>query len=142
MVVTQTWIIVMTRVSVLSDEDEQNAKGDIVTPVTTEGNDAQTTQTSNPGEAIGDDTAEIQEDKDGANDDKTPTGPRDGSVSHDPVVLAAGRIGKSASDHVSIRVAQWIIRVHLLTLPNLIRQNELSKIIFPTSVTCLDGSIG
>ena len=38
------------RVSVLSDEeDEQTAKGDIVTPVTTEGNDAQVTQTSNPG---------------------------------------------------------------------------------------------
>ena len=61
------------RVSVLSDEEdeegEQTAKGDIVTPVTTKGNDAQATQTSNPGEAIGDDTAETQEDKDGDDDD-------------------------------------------------------------------------
>ena len=68
------------RVSVLSDEedeeDEQTVKGDIGTPVTTEGNEAQATQTSNPGEAISDDTAETQEDKD--NDDKKPTGPRDG----------------------------------------------------------------
>ena len=39
------------RVSVLSDEDdEQTAKGNIVTPVTTEGDDAQATQTLNPGE--------------------------------------------------------------------------------------------
>ena len=121
------------RVSVLSDEedeeDKQTAKGDVVTPVTTEGDDAQATQTSNPGEAIGDDTAETQEDKDGYNDDKKPTGPRDGSILHDPVVLAAGRISKSASDHVSIRVVQRIIRVHLLTFSDLIRQNELSKIL-------------
>ena len=98
------------RVSVLSyeedEEDEQTAKGDVVTPVTTEGDDAQATQTSNPGEAIGDDTAETQEDKDSDDDGKKPTGPRDGSVLHDPVVLAAGRISKSASDHVSIRVVQ------------------------------------
>ena len=60
------------RVSVLSDEEgEQTAKGNIVTPVTTEGDDAQATQTSNPGEAIGDDTAETQEDKDGDDDDKS-----------------------------------------------------------------------
>ena len=130
------------RVSVLSDEeDEQTAKGDVVTPVTTEGDDAQATQTSNPGEAIGDDAAETQEDKDGDDDDKKPTGPRDGSVSHDPAVLAAGRISKSASDHVSIRVVQQIIRVHLLTFSDLIRQNELLKIFFPTTVMCLDGSI-
>ena len=55
------------RVSVLSDkedeEGEQTAKGTVVTPVTTEGDDAQATQTSNPGEAISDDTAETQEDK-------------------------------------------------------------------------------
>ena len=108
MVVTQTWIMVPTRVSVLSDEedeeDEQTAKDDVVTPVTTEGDSAQATKTSNPGEAISDDTAETQEDKDGDDDDKKPTGPRDGSVSHDPAVLAAGRISKSASDHVSIEV--------------------------------------
>ena len=70
------------RVSVLSnaeDEGEQTAKGNVhvVTPVTTEGDDAQATQTSNPGEAIGDDTAETQEDKDSDDDDKKPTGPRD-----------------------------------------------------------------
>ena len=133
------------RVSVLSDkEDEegkQTAKGTVVTPVTIEGNDAQATQTSNPGKAIGDDTAETQEDKDGDNDYKKPTGPRDGSVSHDSAVLAVGRISKSASDHVSIRVVQWIIRVHLLTFSNLIGQNELSKIFFPTTVTCLNGSV-
>ena len=50
------------RVSVLSDEDneegEQTAKGNVVTPVTTKGDDAQATQTLNPGEAIGDDAAE------------------------------------------------------------------------------------
>ena len=98
------------RVSVLSDEedgeDEQTAKGDIVTPVTTESGDAQATQTSNPGKAIGDDTAETQEDKDDDDDDKKPTGPRDGSILHDSAVLAAGRISKSASDHVSVRVVQ------------------------------------
>ena len=141
MVVIQTWIMV-TRVSVLSDEeDEQTAKGDVVTPVTSEGNDAQATQTSNPGEAIGDDTAETQEDKDGDDDGKKPTGPRDGSILHDTAVLAAGRISKSASDHVSVRVVQWIVRVHLLTFSDLIRQNELSKIFFPTTVMCLDGLI-
>ena len=133
------------RVSVLSDEEDeeggQTAKGNIVTPVTTEGNDAQATQMSNPGEAIGDDTAETQEDKDVDDDDKKPTGPRDGSISHDPAVLAAGRISKSASDHVSIRVVQRIIRVHLLTFSNLTRQNELLKIFFPTMVTCLNGPI-
>ena len=133
------------RVSVLSDEedeeDEQTAKGDVVTPVTTEGDDAQATQTLNPGEAISDNTAETQEDKDSDNDDKKPTGPRDGSVSHDPAVLAAGRISKSASDHVSVRVVQQIIRVHLLTFSDLIGQNELSKILFPTTVICLNGSI-
>ena len=95
------------RVSVLSDEEgEQTAKGTIVTPVRTEGNNAQATQTSNPGKAIGDDTAETQEDKDSDNDDKKPTGPRDGSILHDPAVLAAGRISKSTSDHMSIRVVQ------------------------------------
>ena len=126
------------RVLVLSDEeDEQTAKGDVVTLVTT----AQATQTSNQGKAISDDTAETQEDKDGDDDDKKPTGPRDGSILHDPAVLAAGRISKSASDHVSIRVVQWIIRVHLLTFSNLIGQNQLSKIFFPTTVTCLNGSI-
>ena len=133
------------RVSVLSnedeEEDEQTAKGDVVIPVTTEGDDAQATQTSNPGEAIGDDTAETQEDKDGDDDDKKPTGPRDGSILHDPAILAAGRISKSASDHVSIRVVQWIIRVHLLTFSDLTGQNELSKIFFPMTVTCLDGLI-
>ena len=83
------------RVSVLSDEeDEQTAKGNVVTPVTAKGDNAQATQTSNPGEAIGDDTAETQEDKDSDDDDKRLTGPRDGSISHDPVVLAAGRIAK------------------------------------------------
>ena len=142
MVVIQTRIMVMTRVSVLSDEeDEQTAKGNIVTPVTTEGNDAQATWTSIPCEAISDDTAETQEDKDGDDDDKKPTGSRDGSVLHDPAVLAAGRISKSVSDHVSIRVVKRIIRVHLLTFSNLIGQNELSKIFFPTPVMCLDGSI-
>ena len=128
------------RVSVVSnEEDEQTAKGDVVTPVTTEGDNRQATQASNPGEAIGDDTAETQEDQDG--DDDKPTGPRDGSISHDPSVLAAGRICKIASDHVSIRVVQQIVRVHLLTLPDLIRQNELSKMFLPTTVMCLDGSI-
>ena len=63
------------------------------------------------------------------------------AVSHDPVVLAAGRINKSASDHVSIRVVQRIIRVHLLTFSDLIGQNELSKIFFPTTVMCLNGLI-
>ena len=133
------------RVSVLpneeDEEDEQTAKGEVVTPVTTEGNDAQAMQTSNPGEAIGDNKAETQEDKDSDDDDKKPTGPRDGSVSHDPVVLAAGRISKCASDHVSIRVVQWIVRVHLLTFSGLIGQKELSKIFFPTTVMCLNGSI-
>ena len=130
------------RVSVPSDEeDEQTAKGNIVIPVITEGNDAQAPWTSNPCEAISDDTAETQEDKDSDDDDKKPTGPRDGSILHDPAILAAGRISKSASDHVSIRVVQWIVRVHLLTFSNLIGQNELSKIFFPTTVTCLHGSI-
>ena len=133
------------RVSVLSNEEDQEgkqtAKGTIVTPVTTEGNDAQATQTSNPGEAIGDDTAETQEDNDGDIYDIKPTGPRDGSVLHDPAVLVAGRISKSTSDYMSVRVVQWIIRVHLLTFFNLIRQNELLKIFFPTTVTCLDGSV-
>ena len=133
------------RVSVLPDEEdeegEQTAKGTIVAPVTTEGDDAQATQTLNPGKAIGDDTAETQEDKDGDNDDKKPTGPRNGSISHDSAVLAAGKISKSASDHMSIRVVQWIIRVHLITFSNLIGQNELSKIFFPTTVTCLNGSV-
>ena len=116
------------RVSVLSDKEdeerEQSAKVAIVTPVTTEGKNAQATQTSNPGKAIGDDTAETQEDKDGDDGDKKPTGPRDGSFLHDPVVLAVGRISKSTSDHVSVRVVQQIVRVHLLTFSNLIRQNE------------------
>ena len=100
------------RVSVLSNEDEegeQTAKGAVVTPVTTKGNDAQATQTSNPGKAIGDDTAETQEDKDGDDGDKKPTDPRDGSILHDPAVLAVGRNSKSASDHMSISVVQWII---------------------------------
>ena len=127
------------RVSVLSneedEEDKQTAKGDVVTPVTTEGDDTQATQTLNPGKAISDDTAETQEDKDGDDDDKKPTGPRDGSILHDPAVLAAGRISKSASDHVSIRAVQQIIRVHLLTFLGLIGQNELSKMM------CLDESI-
>ena len=95
----------------------------------------------NPGKTIGDDTAETQEDTNSDDDDKKPTGPRDGSVSHDPVVLAAGRISKSATDHVSIRVVQWTIRVHLLTFSDLIGQNELSKIFFPTIVMCLNGLI-
>ena len=106
------------RVSVLSDEeDEQMAKVTVVTPVMTEGDDARATQTLNPGEAIGDDMAETQEDKDGDNEEKKPKGPRDGSISHDPV------------------------RVHFLTFLNLIWQNELSKIFFPTTVTCLNGSV-
>ena len=130
------------RVSVLSDEeDELIAKGDVVTPVTTEGDDAQATQTLNPGKAISDDRAETQEDKDGKDDDKKPTGPRDGSILHVPAVLAAGRISKSTSDHVSIRAVQWIIRVHLLTFSDLIGQNKLSKIFLPTTVMCLDGLI-
>ena len=133
------------RVSVLSDkedeEGEQTAKGTVVTPVTTEGDDAQATQTLNPGEAISHDTAETQEDKDGDDDDKKHTGPRDGSILHDPAVLAAGRISKSISDYMSIRVVQLIVRVHLLTFLDLIRQNELSKIFFPTTVMCLDGSV-
>ena len=95
----------------------------------------------NPDEAIGADTAETQQDKDGDDDDKRPTGPRDGSVSHDPVVLAAGRISKSSSDHVSIRAVQRIVRVHLLTFSDLIGQNELSKIFFSTTVMCLNGLI-
>ena len=133
------------RVSVLSNEEDgegkQTAKGTIVTPVTTKGDDTQATQTLNPGKAIGDNTAETHKDKDSDNDDKKPTGPRDGSILNDPAVLAVGRISKSTSDHVSIRVVQWIIRVHLLTFLNLIRQNKLSKIFFPTTVTCLDGSV-
>ena len=133
------------RVSVLSDgEDEevkQTAKGAVVTPVTTKGNDAQATQTLNPGEAIGDDTAATQEDQDGDDGDKKPTGPTDGSISHDPAVLAVGRITKSASDHMSVRVVQQIVRVHLLIFLNLIGQNELLKIFFPTTVTCLDGLV-
>ena len=133
------------RVSVLSNEEdeegEQTAKGAVVIPVTTKGNDAQATQTLNPGEAIGDDTAETQEDQDGDNSDKKPTGPRDGSNSHDPSVLVVGRISKSASDHVSIRVVQQIIRVHLLTFLNLIGQKELLKIFFPTTVMCLNGLV-
>ena len=60
------------------------------------------------------------------------------AVSYDPAVLAVRGISKSASDHVSIRVVQQIIRVHLLTFLNLIRQNELSKIFFPTTVMCLN----
>ena len=133
------------RVSVLSDEEDEEdkpiAKGDVVTPVTTEYGSTQATQTLNPGGAIGDDTAETQEDKDDDDDDKKPICPRDGSVLHDPAVLAAGRISKSASDHVSIRVVQRIVRVHLLTFSDLIGQNELLKIFFPTTVMCLDGSI-
>ena len=129
------------RVSVLSDEEgEPTAKGAVVTPVITK-DDAQATQTLNPGEAISDDTAETQEDKDGDDGDKKPTGPRDGSILHDPAVLATGRISKSSSDHMSIRVVQQIIRVYLLTFLNLIGQNELSKIFFPTTVTCLDGLV-
>ena len=101
------------RVSVLPDEEgEQTAKGNVVTPVTTEGDNAQATQTLNPGEAIDDDTAETQEDKDGDDDDKKPTGPRDHSILHDPAVLAAGRISKSASDHMCIRPYVHMDRLH------------------------------
>ena len=62
------------RVSVLSNEEDeegrQTAQGNVVTPVTTEGDDAQTTQTLNQGEAISDDTAETQQDKGIDDDDK------------------------------------------------------------------------
>ena len=61
-------------------------------------------------------------------------------LSHDPTILAAGRINKSASDHVSIRVVQQIISMHLLTFSDLIRQ-KLLKIFFLTTVTCLDRSV-
>ena len=90
------------KASVLPDEedeeDEQTAEADMVTPAITEGDGAQPTQTLNPGEAISEDTADTQEDKDDGDDDKKPTSPRDGYVSHHPVVLATGRISKSASD--------------------------------------------
>ena len=74
----------------------------MVTSATTEGDGV----CSNPGKAIREDTADTPEDKDDGNDDKKHTSPRDDSVSHDPAVLAAGRISKSASDNVSIRVIQ------------------------------------
>ena len=83
------------RASVLPDEedeeDEQAAEGDVVTSATTGSDGIQLTQTSNLGEAIGEDTADTQEDNDGG-DDKKYTSPRDGSVSHDPVVLASVRV--------------------------------------------------
>ena len=105
------------RASVLPDEEdeenEQTAEGYMVTLATTEGDGAQPTQTSNPGKAISEDSSDTQ-DKDDGSDDKKHTSPRDGSILHDPVVLAVGRNSKSASDHVSIRVVQQILRVHLL----------------------------
>ena len=52
----------------------------------------QLTHTSNPGGAIGEDTADAQEDKDDGGNDKKYISPRDGSVLHDPAVLAVGRI--------------------------------------------------
>ena len=56
------------------------------------------------------------------------------TVSHDPAVLAAGRITKSASDHVSVRVVKQIVRVHHLNFSGLIGQNKLSKVFFQTTV--------
>ena len=96
------------------EEDKPVAEGDIMTAATAEDDRIQLTQTSNPGEAIGEDTTDTHEDKDDGSDDKKYTSPRDGSVLHDPAVLTAGRINKSVADHVSIRVVQQIIRVHLL----------------------------
>ena len=58
-----------------------------------------------------------------------------------PFCMILQSLQQEESDHVSIRVEQWIIRVHLLTFSDLIRQNELSKIFFQTTVTCLNGSI-
>ena len=117
------------RVSVLSDEEdeegEQTAKGNIATPVTTEGIDTQATQTLNPGKAIGDDTAETQEDKDSDDDDKKPTGPRDGSV------WQSGR--KNQQKCIRPCVHQSSAMDH--------QGAPLSKIFFPTTVTCLDGSV-
>ena len=78
----------------------------MVTSATTGGDSVQLKQTLNPGQAIGEDTADTQEVKDDGGDDKKHSSPRDGSALHDPTVLAAGRINKSASGHVSIRAVQ------------------------------------
>ena len=124
MVMIQIQIMVATREYQYSEEegeeDEQTAKGTVVTPVTTEGDDPRATQTLNPGEAIGDDTAETQEDR---------------------MVTMMTRNLQPLETAPFRMIVQRIIRVHLLTFSNLVGQNELSKIFFPTTVTCLDGSI-
>ena len=106
------------RASVLPDEedegDEQDAEGGMVTSATAESDGVQLTHTSNPGKAISEDTADTPEDKDDGSDDKKHTSPREGSVSHDPVVLAAGRINKSASDHVQHTAKCQCASSHLL----------------------------
>ena len=118
--------------SILPDEEdedaEQTAEGGMASLATSEGDGTQALQISNSDEVIDEGTANTQGGIDNDNDDKTPTGPRDSSVSHDPAVLAARRITESTADHVSIRVVQQIARVHLLTFSGLIGQNELSKI--------------
>ena len=71
---------------------------------------------------------------------KKSSGPQDGTVLHGPVILAGGRISKSASDHISVQVVQRIIWVYLLTFSGLIDREGLSSLFYQLAITCKDGS--
>ena len=89
------------RASVLPDEEDEEADQTVDGSVRV-GDDAQATQTSNPSEVDDEEQANTQETTDEGINDKRPAGPQDSTVSHDPKVLAVGRITKSVLDHLSI----------------------------------------
>ena len=125
---------------VLPDEDEeanQTADDDIVKV----GEHVQVAQAPVSGDINDEEVTNTQETTDEGINDKKPTGPQDGTVSHDPEVLAAGRIAKSTLDHLSVQVVQRIMRVHLLTFSELIGIEGLSSMFFQLTVTCRDGSV-
>ena len=62
-------------------------------------------------------------------------------MSHAPLILSAGRISKSASDHISVQVVQRVTGVFLLQFIGLVDRENLSNLFFHLDATCRDGSV-
>ena len=89
------------KASVLPNEEDEEVDQTAYDSVGV-GDGPQATQTLNPGDIDDEEATNTQETTDESIDGKKPAGPRDGTVLHDPEVLAAGRIAKSSLDHLSI----------------------------------------
>ena len=89
---------------VIPDADDQTADVDVKI-----GDHPSAVQTSSPAGIDYDEITNTRETTDEGIKGKKSAGPRDGTVSHDPQVLASGRVSKSASDHISVQVVQRII---------------------------------